>query len=257
MNEMGRRDKTLRSRFECKYLVAPSMVPAIRRYIRPFVEPDAYARQRPGFSYPICSLYLDGPGLPLMRATEEGWRNRFKLRLRSYPAYPQAPVFVEVKRRVDGIVSKLRVGMTRAETHRLLERHRPGSPVAPAAAEFLRLVGEIDARPIVRVLYEREAYEARGNEPVRLTFDSALLGSATPGLDLGNEGTWHSGRRPRRRARAEVHRASAPLGGGPGRELRTASHLVLQVRLRSSSRRSRTAGGTSDLLSLGSRAWTS
>ena len=33
-------DRTLHSRFECKYMVNSLLVPEIRQYIQPFVEPD-------------------------------------------------------------------------------------------------------------------------------------------------------------------------------------------------------------------------
>ena len=188
---MTRRDGMgLLSRFECKYLLDRATALRVRAFLMPFMRPDPYAANRPGHRYPVCSLYLDGAGMPLLRATDEGWRNRFKLRLRTYPGSLQAPVYVEVKRRVDGIVSKLRAGVAHAQVRDLLERGRSGHPVSAPEGEFLRLARSLDARPVVRVHYVREAYEALGGEPVRITFDTDLAACPTRDLDLGHDGRW-------------------------------------------------------------------
>jgi len=80
-NELGI-DRTLHSRFECKYMVNSLLVPEIRQYIQPFVEPDRFAALHPGYRYPICSLYLDTDDLALYMQTVGGLKNRFKLRVR-------------------------------------------------------------------------------------------------------------------------------------------------------------------------------
>jgi hypothetical protein len=186
----GRESGGLLSRFECKYLVDRGTALKAREFLTPFMHPDPYARNRPRYRYTVCSLYLDGAGLPLLRAADEGWRNRFKLRLRTYPGSLHAPVYLEVKRRVDGIVSKLRAGVAHAQAGDLLERGRSGQPWTESNGEFLRLVRSLDARPVIRVHYLREAYEALGGEPVRVTFDTDLAACRTRGLDLSDDGRW-------------------------------------------------------------------
>ncbi len=41
-------DVTLRSRFECKYIIPPTAVPAMREFIQPFMAPDRYAARWEG-----------------------------------------------------------------------------------------------------------------------------------------------------------------------------------------------------------------
>ena len=163
----------LPERRECKYALDPAAVDPVRAFIHPFVEPDPYAAQRPGNRYPVCSLYLDTPALTLYGQTLQGQKNRYKLRVRSYSDDPGEPVFWEVKRRIDGLVLKRRTCVGRNTARALLDG-RPHGNGDPVADEFLSLVAGAAARPTLRVRYQREAYESRGPDPVRLTFDTQL-----------------------------------------------------------------------------------
>lgn len=170
-------DRTLQSRHECKYFVPEDRVPALRALVRPFMRPDRFAARSPGYRYMLSSLYLDSPELDLLRSTEEGHKNRFKLRIRSYGDDPAQPVFLEIKRRVDGIVRKARAGLERDHLASILGGAGNGArfgALPPDAAEFVHLVRELGARPTMHVRYVREAYEAIGGAPVRVTLDREL-----------------------------------------------------------------------------------
>ena len=125
-------DVTLRSRFECKYIISPAAVPAMREFIQPFMAPDRYAALWEDKRYGICSLYLDTPELELYRQGMSGLKNRMKLRVRTYADGPDAPVFFEVKKRMNGIVAKARSAMERRRALPVLDHlvnrrlcHRP------------------------------------------------------------------------------------------------------------------------------------
>ena len=189
-------DRTLFSRFENKYIVPAGQVEPMRRFLAPFVRPDDYARQRPGFAYPICSLYLDTPDLALYNSTVRGVKNRFKLRIRSYGDDPLMPVYAEIKRRVNGVILKRRGRLDRERVAPLLEGRLPGGDWAypgsgPALEEFRSLVTTCGAGPFLRVRYRREAYIARAGDPVRVTFDTELSGAVTQDVDLSHgPGNW-------------------------------------------------------------------
>jgi hypothetical protein len=190
-------DVTLRSRFECKYIISPAAVPALREFIQPFMAPDRYAARWDGNRYGICSLYLDGQGLPLYQQTVGGEKNRFKLRVRTYDDDPDSKVFFEVKRKLNNIVSKQRAALPREEATRLLDRGVNGwMEGLPAEAIddlncFALYADLTNARPLVRVKYMREAYESRGGDPVRVTIDTDLMHSVTLNHELGHEtGRW-------------------------------------------------------------------
>ena len=106
-------EPTFHSRFECKYMVDPSVVPEIRHFLASFTEPDAFAAKCPGFRYPISSLYLDSPSLDLYQQTVNGEMDRFKLRIRTYDDNPASPAFLEVKRKHNNVVHKRRAGISR------------------------------------------------------------------------------------------------------------------------------------------------
>ncbi len=190
-------DVTLRSRFECKYIISPASVPAIREFIQPFMAPDRYAARWQDNRYAICSLYLDSQDLGLYQQTVGGEKNRFKLRIRTYDDNPESPAYFEVKRKLNSIVSKNRAALGRDEAARLLQRGLNGwmeglSPTAIDDLNSFALYADLtDARPLVRVKYMREAYESRGGDPVRITIDTDLMHAITLDHDLGHEtGRW-------------------------------------------------------------------
>ena len=195
MQTLGKPDPTLASRFECKYIVDPEVVPALRQYIEPFMEPDPYAAYAPNYSYPICSLYLDSEDLHLYQQTVGGEKNRFKLRVRTYSDDPDGLAFFEVKRKFNSIVSKRRAAVRPSQAEEILKN----GPVGIAdvrgdgsGLEFFeahrRFTG---AHPVIKVRYLREAYQSRGGDPVRVTLDTELMHCASLGLDLTHErGRW-------------------------------------------------------------------
>ena len=170
----------------------------MRKYLEPFVRADSFARNKPDGRYRISSLYLDAPDLALYRQTQAGEKDRFKLRVRTYDDDPSHPAYLEVKRKVNNVVHKRRVGLGRDDARTLMMRHSPGTVLSRlietrrADAEyFSHHMERLSALPAIRVQYMREAYEATGNEPVRVTMDSELRHAVTLNDDLGHtSGDW-------------------------------------------------------------------
>lgn len=182
-------DRTIASRFECKYLVDQGAAACIRDMARQFMRPDPYAVNRRGHRYSICSLYLDSPALDLFRATHEGQRNRYKLRVRTYSDQPGTKLYFEIKQRSDQVVLKSRCAVDRALASSILSGDGPTGALPEGLARFRIRMLELAAEPILRVRYLREAYESRSNEPVRLTFDHDIQYSVTrsPDCSLGGK----------------------------------------------------------------------
>ena len=116
---------TFFQRFECKYIVDPLTVARMRSYLEPFMRADGFARNYPDGRYRVSSLYLDSPDLALYQQTHAGEKDRFKLRVRTYDDDPSHPAFVEVKRKVNQVVHKRRVGLDRDDARALLMRRDP------------------------------------------------------------------------------------------------------------------------------------
>lgn len=167
-------------RFEAKYTMGEPEAHMIRAFIRPFVKPDKHMGG--GTEYPVNSLYLDSPSLRLYWSSVYGEKNRFKLRIRDYGAGANAPVFFEIKRRIDQAIQKQRAAVPKIAIAPFLSGRgfsgrlptRLGEHAQHALHEFRRLQESLNARPWTCVQYFREAYVSSLQEPVRLTFDRRL-----------------------------------------------------------------------------------
>lgn len=167
------------NRYECKFVVSEAVAGRVLQRVLLHVDPDPHAATDPGSGYAIASLYLDDELGSFYQETVEGRRERYKLRVRSYSDDQGAPVWLEVKRRVDGIVQKLRCPLPRAELAATLAGHEQVLTRAPAAdrpalSEFMRLCRQRRAAPRCLVRYERQAFVGRDDPDVRVTFDRRL-----------------------------------------------------------------------------------
>ena len=92
-------------RKENKYLITPYQQDLLIQRIRERVTDDPYGEKT------VCNIYLDTPDFRMIRnsieATEEEKPYKEKIRLRSYrlPG-PESEVFLELKKKFNGIVSK-------------------------------------------------------------------------------------------------------------------------------------------------------
>ncbi len=181
------------SRFECKYHIDPLILPALRQFVQSVAGPDPFSASRADRRYPVCSLYLDTDDLLFYQQYVQGERCRCKLRVRTYSDDPATPAYLEVKARVNGVVSKQRAALSRQEARLVVGRH----PTAAAArhvsnrAAFDYFVTEMAltcCKPVVRVRYMREAYASAGHEPVRVTFDTDVQHQATFSANLSHDG---------------------------------------------------------------------
>jgi hypothetical protein len=175
MDEMqpAREDRTLRSRYELKYLVHEHVAAALEEGIRTRMRRDHFsAAQRDGF-YPIASLYLDSSDLRLHRESVDGAAVRFKLRVRTYSDGTGSPCFFEIKRRSNGVISKHRARVARTDVRAMLDCS--ASAVEGDATGDLRRFRScqvaVAARPVLLVAYRRKAYETEGVSRLRVTFD--------------------------------------------------------------------------------------
>ena len=178
------------SRFELKYIISEGCARAIRDFALSYLEPDEHDNPAEDFEYSVRSLYLDSPSMALCRATMQGQKNRFKLRIRYYDELPDSPAYLEVKRRLNDVILKQRCAVRKSSVARILAGHFPApadvldqTPRGHAALQhFLDLRTRIHADGQVFVAYRREAYVTANNNSLRLTFDRRLHGARYGGL---------------------------------------------------------------------------
>lgn len=171
-----------------KYIVEERVALGIRDWVRSYLDIDEHGATRPNLSYPVHSLYLDSPDLKLYQATVNGDKNRFKLRLRFYENRPDAPVFLEIKSRMNNCISKQRSRVRAESVGSLLAGHLPAPDYLisqepkqlVALQRFCQLVNELQAQPRTHVAYLREAWISREDNSVRVTMDREVRTETDP-----------------------------------------------------------------------------
>jgi hypothetical protein len=166
-------------RFELKYLLQAELVEPLRDLVSCYLELDDFSVGRPNNSYEIHSIYFDSADLFTHRATVNGDKNRFKLRLRYYDGNPESPVFCEIKQRIDNSILKRRCAIRRAavpfvvagqipEMDQLITRE---SRHLGALHRFNELMLRLNAAPRLHNHYLREAWVSPHDNSIRVTLD--------------------------------------------------------------------------------------
>ena len=152
-------------RYEMKYLLSGAQTDFLRRKLEGHLRIDGYGLTS------IASLYYDTPDARLIRASLEKPIFKEKLRLRSYGlATKDSPVYLELKRKYDGVVYKRRVQTTvpRAERFFAGEEVTGDGQIGRELAYFRDHYPGL--RPACLIIYDRTAYFQPGGD-LRLTID--------------------------------------------------------------------------------------
>ena len=165
------------NRHEAKYIIHPSQVPKIRKFIRPFCVDDPNGEGDPP-EYVVTTLQLDSAALDLHFAKENEAINRFKMRIRTYNK-PGCPYFLEIKRKIKGTIAKSRMMIPHDEFSEDLFTGKTTPTFRSKTDEmtfynFLRLRDEMDLKPVVFIRYHRETYMGANEAYSRLTFDRRM-----------------------------------------------------------------------------------
>lgn len=166
-------------RREVKFLLSKEQFDALLPVVHTYMNPDAYCVD--GKEYGIYNIYYDTPDNFLIRQSIEKPYYKEKLRLRSYysPASPDSSVFLEVKKKIGGIVTKRRVAMTLSEAEVYIQ-----SRVKPHYERFIdkQVMREMDVflnfydsiQPRQYISYQRAAFFGKDDPDFRLTFDRQI-----------------------------------------------------------------------------------
>ena len=158
-------------RYEIKYLLTLEQKQRLLSAIAPYMVLDRYGRTT------IRNVYFDTDYYRLIRRSLEKPAYKEKLRLRSYAqAGPSEPVFVELKKKYDGVVYKRRIALEEKQAMDWLCGNAPppaDTQIAREIAYVLQYYGTLT--PKVFLSYEREAYHCRQGGDLRITFDDHIL----------------------------------------------------------------------------------
>ena len=169
-------------RYEKKYILTKAQYDAFIEKSSAHLQPDRYGK------HTICNIYFDTESYSLIRKSIEKPVYKEKLRLRSYGIpTSDSHVFLEIKKKFDGIVYKRRVEMTLDEAYKYIFTHE--------SDRESQILSEIDyflnfhkPYPRVYLAYDRIAMLDKENPCIRVTFDTNIRWrDAEIGLE---NGTW-------------------------------------------------------------------
>ncbi len=171
-------------RYETKYFLTAAQKRALLEEMKGRLFPDQYGRTT------IRNIYYDTDSFRLIRDSLDHPVYKEKLRVRSYQkAGEDDVVFVEIKKKFDGVVYKRRVAMPKTSAQDWIDLGIPTPIRTQITSEidyFIKFYDGIKAKAFLS--YEREAFSDRGEPEFRLTLDENIIARNTD-LDLGS-GIW-------------------------------------------------------------------
>ncbi|NTW71180.1 MAG: polyphosphate polymerase domain-containing protein [Eubacteriaceae bacterium] len=162
-------------RVEKKFLLSESQFKAILPELLEYLIPDEHCLN--GQDYAINNIYFDTKDSAIIRHSLSKPDYKDKLRLRSYgnPTSQESIVFLELKKKVTGIVGKRRAVMTLGEASAFLEQGTLPNPSDYLTDQVLKEISYFltlyDVHPTAFIGYDRTAFFGRDDSHLRITFD--------------------------------------------------------------------------------------
>ena len=172
-------------RIEKKYLLNKTQYYAMLNGIGHAMVPDHYS------NYAISNVYYDTDNYDLIRMSLDKPVYKEKLRVRSYGTPSgQDEVFVELKKKFDGVVYKRRITMTADDAAESLAHGYIGRN-DQISREINWFLQSYKPRPMAYIGYDRQAFAGIEDPNLRLTFDMNLKGRSR-NIDLRKGGYGYS-----------------------------------------------------------------
>ncbi len=167
--------KTTFQRNEMKFMLTKAQADKLLPRLTEYMKPDRYCTD--GKYYSIFNIYYDTPDNHLIRTSLLQPYYKEKLRLRSYsaPVAPDSEVFLELKKKIGGIVNKRRAAMTLQQACDFIE-----SGKKPETSDYIngQVINEIEyflscynVHPALFLCYKRMAYFGMNDKNFRITLD--------------------------------------------------------------------------------------
>lgn len=164
-------------RYEKKYILTQETYQKLLPVLMEHMRYDKY--NLGGEPYVISNLYYDTDTNYCLRRSTEKPKYKEKLRLRSYGVTPlDGKVFLEIKKKYRGIVSKRRTKLILQEAYDFIEsgntpelKDYMNEQVLKELAYYLKLH---KVKPMAYVKYDRYAFFETGNMDLRISFDTNI-----------------------------------------------------------------------------------
>ena len=156
-------------RYEKKYLLTEEQRKALMERLSGKAEIDSYGLTT------ICNVYYDTEDFYLIRESLEKPDYKEKFRVRAYGTPDKnSSVFLEIKKKYDGVVYKRRIFLPYSEAMNYFEngvRPQNESQIFKEIDRFLSFYG---AKPRVYLAYDRIAMLGAEDKEIRITLDSNI-----------------------------------------------------------------------------------
>jgi len=150
-------------RYEYKYVITFERYLAVKAELCKRLTPDAFGVNT------VQSLYFDTENYRLIRSSLEKPVYKEKLRLRCYNLNDNDKnIYVEMKRKYDGIVYKRRIACKESQVKNILCGNLQQTQIEKELKYFWSFYGDLS--PKMLILYDREAYFDKDGD-LRVTFD--------------------------------------------------------------------------------------
>ncbi|MBE6025007.1 MAG: polyphosphate polymerase domain-containing protein [Cellulosilyticum sp.] len=160
------KSKYIIQRVEKKYMLTKDEYNWLLEELEPHISMDAYGK------HTIGNIYYDTDTYELIRYSIEKPKYKEKLRLRSYGIpNTDSDVYLEIKKKYDGIVYKRRVDLTLAEAEAYLNEGMRPQKDSQILREIDYFISYYKPKPKLYLAYDRMAYFGREDSSVRITFD--------------------------------------------------------------------------------------
>lgn len=158
------------NRIEKKYLLNKEMAEELIKRISSHIKSSKYPYTK------ICNIYFDTDNKELIRKSIEKPIYKEKIRLRSYGVpNEEDKVFLEIKKKFKGIVTKRRIPVTLKEAYEYLENGIIPEKDKQIFKEIDYCFKRYNLVPSIYISYERYSYQEKENKDLRITFDTNII----------------------------------------------------------------------------------
>ena len=153
-------------RIEKKYLLNEEKYQALLKVLLKYMQEDEYGLTT------ICNIYFDTENNDLIRKSIDKPKYKEKLRLRSYGVpKDEDRVFIEIKKKYDGVVYKRRVSMNLKEANEYLDYGIKPNKTNQIMKEIEYFISYHKPKPKLFLAYDRVAYYGKEDSNLRVTVD--------------------------------------------------------------------------------------
>lgn len=162
--------QTVFNRVEKKYILTKLQAERLIKKISKNIKAGEYPYSK------ICNIYFDTNNCELIRKSIEKPVYKEKVRLRSYGIpNKEDRVFLEIKKKFDGVVTKRRIALNLNEVYEYLETGIIPNENDQIFKELDYCFKKYKLEPSMYISYERYSYQGKEDENFRVTFDTNIL----------------------------------------------------------------------------------